>query len=401
MSSANRSRGLAVAALAVAALLAGCASQTAAEKAAEVEAARIAAEIAARTPPPIALNQDVVEAASIYVSFSREMAAIQGGFDNPDAIRDALRRGSTYEPAQLSRGLVAYASIVALQSPEFVQGVRRYATDRATREQLAANIIADPRWAAQLPGADAAAGLIMATLRVDIDALNRAAGQIENDAYAVQADARRVWAVAPVADREGRLADAKARSMQTMLPSGPDAARLLAAAHNGTGLGLSSDRRRETPYPPVVERALAIAALAALGEAGDGAQARTSALQNDPVSQNCLTESKLNLFQCLAASRPNYEDMFCVGRHIVRDIATCARGAAMPAPTVTVSGVEVAPEPRIIMAPATPATQDAPAPTPVAPARPVPTPAPAIVPTPAPTTSPTQRLNSEPNTSPR
>lgn len=387
MRSAAQRRGLAVAVLAVAAVLAGCASQSAAEKAAEAEAARVAAEIAARTPPPVALNQDVAEAASIYVAFVRDVAAMRGGFDNPESIQAAIRRGAAYDPDQLSRGLIAYASIVALQSPEFVAGIRQYATDRATREQLAANIAADPRWASHLPGADAGAGLIMAALRTDIDALSQAANSIENDAYAIQADGRRSWAVAQVADREARLANAKARSVEAMLPSGPDAARLLSAAHSGSGLGLASDRRREPPYPPVVERALAIAALAALGEAGD--PMRTAPLQNDTVSQTCLAESKLNLFQCLAASRPSYEDVFCLGRHIVRDIATCTRGAALPASLVLVSPVSVVePErPRITVAPL-----EEPAPpvrTPVAPPVASPTPRPAPV-------SPTERLNTGP-----
>lgn len=409
MSSAFRSRGLALAAVAVALVLAGC--QSSAQKAAEAEAARVAAEIAARTPPPITLNQEVVEAASIYVAFSRDMAAIQPGFATPESIQDAVRRGTAYDPVQLSRGLVAYASIVALQSPEFVSGVRQYSLNPGARDQLVANILADPRWAGQLPGADAAAGLIIATLRTDIDALNRTASAIESDAYAIQSDARRSWAAATVPNRVGRLEDAKARSLQAMLPSGPDSARLLAAAHDGTGLGLSSDRRREGPYPPVVERALAIAALAALGQGGDSA--RTSPLQNDGVSQNCLAESKLNLFQCLAASRPNYEDVFCLGRHIVRDIATCTRGAAQPAPITRVSGLEVVPEePRITIAPtpapapvATPApVPQAPAASPVTPpARPAPQ-APVVTPPPsaAPSAPPsaaqsvTERLNRSP-----
>lgn len=391
MSSVFPRRGLTVAVLAVAALLAGCASQNAAEKAAEVEAARQAAELAARTPPPVSLNQSVAEAASIYVAFTRDMAALEGGFQSPEEIQAAIRRGSAYEPAQLSRGLVAYASIVALQSPEFVQGVRQYASDRATREQLAANIAADPRWASHLPGADAAAGLIMTTLRGDIDSLARAANSIENDAYAIQAryDARRSWGVAHVVDREGRLANAKARSTQTMLPSAEDSARLLTAAHSGAGLGLSGDRRREPPYPPVVERALAIAALAALGEAGEAARPRTDALQNDPVSQTCLTESKLNLFQCLAASRPSYEDMFCLGRHIVRDLGTCTRGAAIPASVVTVSAPEVSEvqAPRIAVSPLDAPAQ--PVRTPVTPP-PVASPSPAVAPT------ATERLNTQP-----
>ncbi|RZJ41340.1 MAG: hypothetical protein EON86_10610, partial [Brevundimonas sp.] len=54
-------------------------------------------------------------------------------------------------------------------------------------------------------------------------------------------------------------------------------------------------------------------------------------------SEFCLNMSKLMLFQCLAASRPSYEDMFCVGRHIARDLSTCTAQNITPIP------VEVAP----------------------------------------------------------
>ncbi|MBX9460292.1 MAG: hypothetical protein KL785_03485 [Brevundimonas sp.] len=112
-------RGLPMAALAAAAILAGCASDAPTE--AEIEAARVAAEIAARTPPPIALNQSVAEAAAVYVAFTRDMAALEGGFTDPAQIQAALRRGSAYDPGQISRGLVAYGSIPGPAIP----GVRR------------------------------------------------------------------------------------------------------------------------------------------------------------------------------------------------------------------------------------------------------------------------------------
>lgn len=366
----NLPRGWPVAAFA-AAFLAGCAAHNPAAEA-EAQAARVAAEIAARAPPPVALNRSVAEAAEVYRTFSRDMAAIEGGFSSPEQIQAALRRGSAYDPEQISRGLVAYASILALQSPEFVTGVRSVTNDRTTRERLVADIVADPGLASTLPGAQAAAGLVMATLSADIAALGRAATSIESDAYAIQAryDPRRPWAVTEVRDRQGRLDAAKVSSAQTMLPSAEAASRLLSAAHSGGGALPISGEPREPPYPPAVVNALALAALAALGYAGENARANTDALQFDRVSQGCLSMSKLNLFQCLAAARPNYEDMFCLGRHIVRDLATCSRGAAMPAPIVTVSDLEVAdppppaPEP-IVISPVPPAP---PAPAPERPA---------------------------------
>ncbi|WP_298747753.1 hypothetical protein [uncultured Brevundimonas sp.] len=382
-------RGLSVAALAAVAVLAGCVSD--APTKAEIEAARVAAEIAARTPPRIRLNQSVADAAAVYMAFSRDMAALEGGFTDPEQIQAALRRGAAYDPGQISRGLVAYASILALQSPEFVSGVRSLADDQATREGLVARIVADPRHASTLPGADAAAGLVMATLSADINALARAANSIENDAYAIQApyDPRRSWGVAEVWGREARLEVAKVRSAQIMQPAADEASRLFEAAHSGGGALPVSGAPRKPPYPPAVVNGLALAALAALGYAGENARANTDALQFDRVSQGCLTMSKLNLFQCLAASRPNYEDMFCLGRHIVRDLATCSRGAAMPAPIVTVSDVvpvEAAPaEPVVItVAPPAPAGPSAPA------APPAPRPAPSI----------TERLNTGPDRAP-
>ena len=410
MSSAFLGRGLSLAAIAAAAVLAGCASGQAE---AEAEARAIAAAEAAaraRTPPPINLNEGVAQSAAVYLAFTRDMAATRGGFDNPEAVQAALVRGASYDPAQVSRGLVSYASILALQSPEFVAGVNQYGVDPATRQRVIAEIVRDPGYASTLPGADAAAGLVMTALNREIDALATAADSIENDAYAAQADGRRSWAIAHVAGREARLENAKALSGQRMLPAAEEAARLYAAANQGRGLGVSGTRPRNGPYPPVVTNALAIAALAALGAAGDEARANTEALQSEPVSQGCLNESKLNLYQCLAASRPSYEDMFCVGRHIVRDLGTCARGSALPRAIVTVSNpvattparapiVVTPPAPR----PVEPMTQRlSPAPAAAAPVR-TPPPVPRVTPAtpPAATMTPTQRLNTAPSTSGR
>lgn len=390
MRSAMMRHGLSLAALCAAAVLAGCASGKAE---AEAEAARVAAEaavLAARTPPPINLSQSVAQDAAVYLAFSRDIAAIRGGFESPEAIQAALRQGAAYDPGQISRGLVAYASIVALQSPAFVSGVNQYGINPTGRQRMIASIVADPRVASYMPGADEAAGLIMASLDREIDALSAAANSVENDAYAIQADGRRSWAIAHVVDREARLASAKDLSVQPMTPPAAESARLFAAARSGSGLDATAGRRRQGPYPPVVTNALALAALAALGAAGDDARADTAALQSERVSQNCLNESKLNLYQCLAASRPSYEDMFCLGRHIVRDLATCTRSAAMPAATVTVSNpVSVAPPAPVIVT----APLDLPERTPAA--QPTVTPAPAPAP-PTVTLSPTQRLNSEP-----
>jgi hypothetical protein len=334
-------RGLAVSAIAAATLLASCSTgPTKAELAAQAaaQAAAEAAALAARRPPPVTLNEDVAQAASVYVSFIRDVSTIRGGFADAESIQAAMRRGAAYDPGQLSQGLIAYASILALQSPEFVAGVGQFGVNPTQRRQIAAAIIDNPAYAATLPGADAAAGLIIAALGVEIDQLTAIADAVERDAYTIQErnDPRRRWAITPIPSREVRLENVKRLSEARMLPSPEDSARLFAAAHSGTGLGTPSGAARP-PYTPVIANALAIAALAALGSAGDDAKANTQALMTEGTSNMCLSMSKLNLFQCLAASRPSYEDMFCVGRHIVRDLATCARGSTRPVGTAFAS----------------------------------------------------------------
>lgn len=333
MPMASLRRGLTVAAIAAASILASCTTP-------EVEAPP-----APPPPPPmpsVNLNASVAEAASIYVAYIRQISTIEAGFANAESIQDAVRKGAAFDATQLSRGMIAYGSILALQSPEYVAGVRQYGTTPELRQQMVARIIADPAYAATLPGAESAVGLITSTIGKDIDSLTARADAVEADAYTIQgrSDPRRRWATQSVADRVGRLENAKTLSVP-QLPSAEDSASLFAAANAGTGLNLSS-AVRGAPYSPAIVNSLAIAALAALGAAGDEAKANTDALTDESTNQFCLNIAKLMLFQCLAAARPNYEDIFCAGRHVVRDMAICSAQYTGPMPTRT-PVVQVAP----------------------------------------------------------
>ncbi|MDQ1154034.1 hypothetical protein [Brevundimonas sp. SORGH_AS_0993] len=327
MPKAFMTRGLSIAALAAAVVLASCSTKT--------ETA--VAPPPPPPPPPVTLNQSVADAAAVYVAYLRQAQTISpGGFADAESIQADLRKGASYEPLELSRGLIAYGSIIALQSPEFVAGVRQFAVDPTQRQQMVARIVADPAYAATLPGADAAAGLIASTINKDAVAMRAIADAVEQDAYTVQGrtDPRRRWAITPIPHREVRLESAKTLSAVDMLPSPEESARLLAAANTGAGLQVEPSRKAP-PYTPAMVRSLAIAALAALGAAGDEAKANTDALVSEPNSEFCLNLSKLMLFQCLAASRPSYEDMFCLGRHVARDLSSCATQAVF-APIITV-----------------------------------------------------------------
>ncbi|MGH7021951.1 MAG: hypothetical protein ACREEB_00005, partial [Caulobacteraceae bacterium] len=87
----------------------------------------------------------------------------------------------------------------------------------------------------------------------------------------------------------------------------------------------------------LVAEALQLAAIAALGEANDGDYDRLAALAGDQYgADTCLHDAKLNLYQCLAVAKPNYEDIYCMGQHGMSDTGACLAKAA---------GLELPPEP--------------------------------------------------------
>ena len=73
--------------------------------------------------------------------------------------------------------------------------------------------------------------------------------------------------------------------------------------------------------------------MAALGEGGELNSGQLDTLLSDPITGYCLNMAKLNLYQCLAVSKPHYEDVFCLGQHSLMDTGQCLmRGSGAPMP---------------------------------------------------------------------
>jgi hypothetical protein len=298
----------------------------------------------APAPPPVALSSHVVEHASAFRTYMRRAASITPGFTSGPSIEDSLSLGEGYEAQDLSRGAIAYAAVVALQEPGFVAGVRTYAVDPTQRHDLAQRLINDPYYATALPGAQAAAGLIIASLNAEGAKVRGAGELVKQSAYDVQHQA---WSKTSITDPAGRLARAKEISSA---PTTPDAADVELMKRAVTGSGSKSVENRlvvagaasAPPFTQVVTRGLAIAALAALGEAGDENDTALQGLLNDTNDGFCLNMSKLNLYQCLAVAKPWYEDIFCLGQHVLIDTGQCiARAAGKPQPVQSLAPAAV------------------------------------------------------------
>lgn len=280
-------------------------------------------------PPPITLSNTLVERASAFRGYMARAGAISPNFQSGDDIQTSLKVGVAYEPKQLLNGVVAYAAVIALQDPAFVSSVRGFGVDPVQRQQMIAQLVADPAYAVGFKGSDTAAGLIIDTLGAEGLKVFTTGKAVKQAAYDVQ---HSPWSKATVNDRDGRLAYAKTQSAIPARGEMNDVSVLQQASVGAQPLTLTP-RSASGPYQPVVIRGMAVAALAALGAAGDENLPTIEAVMADPTSAMCLNMGKLNLYQCLAVSKPHYEDVFCLGQHVLMDTGQCvikASGAPMP-----------------------------------------------------------------------
>jgi hypothetical protein len=267
------------------------------------------------------LGKRVTDAASAYETYVRRATAIDAHFSDAATVQKAVKSGAAYHPQQLQEGIVAYAALLALRSDTFVDGVKSI-RDPAFADRL----LASPQSVLEVRGSDMAAADVAGALRAQGAALLAAGKTITQAAYDVQAEG---WSKSPVADPRTVLAETKDAAAQ------PRSAGVSAKDHLLQSLIAPAGAAGPLPVSaasaagaPDVVRGLALAALAIMGRTGDSNEASFEALLHDATSADCLKMAKLNLNQCLAVAGPQYEDVYCAGRHGVSETAQCVSGAA-------------------------------------------------------------------------
>ncbi len=284
---------------------------------------------------PVGLPAAVITDAAFYEAYVQRVAGLSPSFSDARSVADTLRSAASFDPKTLTRGAVAYGAIAALGSRSFVASVRAAGNSPENRRLLVDYLIADPAYAQSFDGSQLAAGLARRGLAdggLRLTALGRAVQQM---AYQVQHQA---WSKVEVVDRPGRLSAIEHGGVDAVPPTGE---RLDALARAATGIDVPVDavEPAKPPFAPLVLRSVQLAALAALGEANDKTYSRLTSVTAESDTQSCLYRARLNLYQCLAVAKPEYEDIFCMGRHSLNDPGLClARNSGVEIP------VEVVPE---------------------------------------------------------
>ncbi len=279
---------------------------------------------------PVGLPTRLLSDAAAYEAYLDRATATSPGFTSGVSVEQALKAGAAYEPRAFIRGAVAYAAVAALEDPTFVAQLRAAGNSPENRRLMVSYIIADPAYAIiNFSASDRAAGLAKEALGGAGLRLNATGKTIKQSAYDVQHQA---WSKQEIADRSGRLAAVEASSADPIGRADDQVPALQRAASGAQPLTITAPPA-EPPYTPLVARALQVAAIAALGEAGDDAYDQLAAVAVDDNTTTCLHIAKLNLYQCLAVAKPNYEDIFCMGQHALADTGSClAKNAGVTIP---------------------------------------------------------------------
>lgn len=275
-------------------------------------------------PPPIpmpdvSLGSRFVQDAAVYMAYMRAASAISPNFTDSSSVGTALQVGSAYEPNQLRRGAVAYAAIAALGDEAFVANVRQAGATPGNRYAIVARIFANPAYALRFADGSNAAGLAKAALIAGGMQLYDAGDAVANSAYSMQHQA---WSLAEAPQHDARVSMVKSLAVTQRSAAQADRAALELRI-GGDASAIPPIQPAQPPYTSLVTHAIALAALAAIGQAGDSQAANLAWLTDDYFMDHCAAETKLSLFECLAVAKPNYEDVFCLGTHAMKDTGAC------------------------------------------------------------------------------
>ena len=294
-------------------------------------------EVPVYVPPPpagpVGLPDRLLgDAASYEAYLTRVTATSPAGFTSGATVAQALKTAAAYEPKVLVRGEIAYGAVAALQNPTFVAQVRAAGNSPENRKLMVDYILHDPGYPFRFQGSAEAAGLVKEALGGAGLRLYATGKVVKQSAYDIQ---HQMWSRDEISDRAGRLAAVEAAAAAGIDPATERVAILQRAANGAEPLPITAPPA-QPPYTPLIARAMQLAAIAALGEASDTAYDQLTSIMADPDTDACLHMAKLNLYQCLAVAKPHYEDIFCMGQHVMVDTGAClVRGV----------GVEVPPDP--------------------------------------------------------
>ncbi len=267
--------------------------------------------------------------AAKYIEFRNDAQIVDATpIDNANVSRDAHNRLASHTPEDLSSGWIAYAALVAADTPAFVESIQaRVAQDR---EGFLAELRSNPTSIRNLPGAEAAVDAIRMMSAKDATYIEGIGQRYISEAYAMQ---NKGWAKRALSsDGPTRLYEAENYSYSRARMATPVLPATMAGGVRTPGLqqfdrmwGPAWSSSVATPIRnaqarPIMTRALVLAARYSVGDLTDSIVNGYAKSEN---TRRCYYSAKLNLDQCISATRTSTEEVFCIGKHGLGEVSSC------------------------------------------------------------------------------
>ena len=294
-------------------------------------------------------GSDLERKAADYVSFRADVATVEATpFNSAKTTREAHKLLSTHDSKDMSTGWVAYAALVAADTPEFAAALEKELSAKpkgkgkkgmSGKDAFLAKLNENPDYVMRMPGAQAAIQRVLTMTAQDANRFAALGEAFKQQAYSMQ---RTAWGKSKIpagSQRNAEAANFGANRPQTPTPAmqpvtndgvtAPQLTSLDAAWSPGWGAGAKSPGSLEPNATVVMNRVMTLAARYGVG--GVNTAVVDTYAKNDRADQ-CLSMAKLTLRQCIAATRAPYEEAFCLGEHALNDTSRCIGWVAEAGP---------------------------------------------------------------------
>ena len=269
--------------------------------------------------------------AARYVNLRADIAHIEAmEMKSATQMREAHNRLGSFDPAEMTSAWVAYAALVAADTPAFSRAIERETVKQKDRKIFLSELQANPAMVRDLDGADEAIAAIRAVAARDATRINRLGDRFIADAYRMQ---NAGWAKKKIPqDGTARLNAATAWGQSrswtlTELPTKQPTKAGNVRPHldrdemwSPAWYAENAPASEADKTGALMTKALLLAVRYATGDLTEG---QVKAYATSKPSNRCYVNAKLNLDQCIAATRTPYEEAFCLGEHALNDISHC------------------------------------------------------------------------------
>lgn len=248
---------------------------------------------------------NIVALVAEYDSWRRDLIVIAQGDVSSASVKKAHQRLASRDYKSMAKAWVAYQAAVASRTPSFNKEIQKKSKRNAGT--FLASLDSTPDNALRFKSSGKASQAVIRNVSAETAQLTEMGNSFRQAAIDMQQS------------KHASLTINKSTMNRFMDPGRGD--NLILAGSNGA---INQDPRSNAKARPMLGQMLTLAAHMSVNEpTGQSYAASTAMLVENKKGERCLKWAKLNLAQCLAATRNTSEEAFCTGRHALSEVSAC------------------------------------------------------------------------------